>query len=409
MAKGGSGAAPPKGGHGPLPLQDFEALSAFAPREAHDGYSQKNFRKTLFDYAQRLPPFIARVRWTADGRSVRSLAQLLSENTPPERVSLVFYEPKPDPQVWEFTTPTALVDLDSAGSGRVVSFRYNPHALSPWDPHDPGTEEPCVVRLSFRESYVPRSIHQETETNAGRPPPPPPFELFSIADMSRFVHSTGVVPFRVALHLYTSRTRLRYELDLLHNLLLADPRAGRFSTEDRVERSSRICHGLDRFVARGALPLLPRRVLELLFESKGLSVQDVSVVLSVSQELAKASLESLVGRQFAAFDQRTQIYTPLPQVFLTRAEAEREQRDEEERRKRGPRAEALRASVQELLAEVESKASCPLCGGPLTPGSPELLCDDCMAAVEEESASQEPEAVGDGTPPPPAGDGPSGE
>ncbi|MDE1820068.1 MAG: hypothetical protein KGJ23_03910 [Euryarchaeota archaeon] len=395
MVPEGGGSAPPKGGSGPLPLSDFERLSAFAPREVHDGYSQKNFRKTLFDYAQRQPPSIARLRWTANGQPSPSFAAILAEKTPPERVSLVIYEPKPDPQAWEFTTPTALVDSDSAGSGRVLTFRYNPHALSPWDPHDPGKEETCVVRFSVRESYIPRSIQQEHATNEGRPPLPPGFELFSIADFSRFVHSSGVVPFRAALHLYTSRTRLRYDLDLLHNHLLADPRAGRFSIEDRVERSSRICHGLDRFVARGALPLLPRRVLELLFESKGLSVQDVSVILGVSQELATAALQSLVGRQFAAFDQRTQMYLPLPQVFLTRAEAEREQRDEEERKKHGPRSETLKASVQELLAEVEAKAGCPLCGGPMPAGSPELLCDDCMAAVEQEMPPEEGDGPGE--------------
>ena len=392
---------PPKPPSSPLPLSDFETLASFAPREVHDGFSQKNFRKSLFDYAQRTPSHIARIRWTADGHPVRSFAHILAQKGPPERMQVIVYEPRPDPQVWEFTTPTAFVDFDSQGSGRVVTFRYDPRSVSPWDPHDPGTEESCVVRLSARESYIPRSIQQETETNEGRPPPPPPFELFSIVDFTRFVQSTGVVPFRIALHLYTSRTRLRYELDLLHNLLLADPRAGRFSLEDRVERSSRICHGLDRFVARGGLPLLPRRVLELLFESRGLSVQDVAVILSVSPELARASLESLVGRQFAALDARTQVFIPLPQVFLTRAEAEREQRDEEERRRRGPKAETLRASVQELLNEVEAKAGCPLCGGPMTPGSSELLCDDCMAAVEQDLPSEEgPSDPGESAPSP---------
>lgn len=408
MASAGAPSTPPKPAAATVPLSDFEPLAAFAPPEVHDGYSQKNFRKALFDYAQRQPPSIAKVRWIADGQQVRSLGQVLLQASPPERLTAMFHEPRADPQAWEFTTPAALVDFDSQGSGRVISFRYDPHKIPPWDPHDPGTEEPCVVRLSVRESYIPRSIKQETETNEGRPPPPPPFELFSIPDLCRFVRSTGVVPFRIALHLYTSRTRLRYEIDLLHNLLLADPRSGRFSTEDRVERSSRICHGLDRFVARGALPLLPRRVLELLFDSSGLSVQDVSVILQVSPDLARASLQSLVGRQFASFDNRTQIFVPLPQVFLTRAEAERERRDEEERKRHAPTSEALKAAVHELLVEVESKAGCPLCGGAMRAGSPELLCDDCMAAVEqEEPAGGPPGEYGAEVSDP--GEGPPGE
>lgn len=386
---------------GPIPLTDFEALSAFSPKEVHDGFSQKNFRRSLYEYAQRSPAYIARIRWNADGKPVHSLAALLRQENPPEKMIILFYEPKQDPQAWEFTTPMAFVAFDAQGGGRALTFRYDAHSTTPWDPHDTGTEEPCVVRLSFRESYIPRSIRQETEANQGRPPTPPPFELFSIAEMQRFVHATGVVPFRVALHLYTSRTRLRYELDLTHNMVLPDPRSGRFSIEDRVERSSRICHGLDRYVARGALPLLPRRVLELLFESRGLSTPDVSVILGVAPELAKASLESLVGRQLAALDTRSQTFLPLPQVFLTRAEAEREQRDEEERKKKGPQSAKLRESVTELLREVESKAVCPLCEGPLTPGSPELLCDDCLAAVEAEAETEDVPA-GEGVDP--AGD-----
>jgi hypothetical protein len=406
MATAGSTASSqPSGG---LPILDFEALVAYAPKTVHDGFSQKNFRRSVSEYAQRRPSSLARVRWTADGKPYRSLAAILREETAPEKVAIVVYEPRQDPQAWEFTTPMALVTTDAPGGGKVVTFRYNPHRVPPWDPHDPGTEEPCVVRFSFRESYVPRSIRQETEANEGRPPAPPAFELFSLEEMFRFVHATGVVPFRIGLHLYTRATRLRYELDLIHNVVLADPRAGRFSLEDRVERSARMCHGIDRFVARGSLPLLPRRVLELLFDSRGLSVPDVSVILGVSPELAKAALESLVGRQLAALDQRSQTFLPLPRVFLTRAEAERELRDEEERKRKGPATAALRDSVQELLRDVESKAGCPLCGREMTPGSSELLCEDCQAAVEAEAEaggdgarSQDPGGPSD--PPPPEG------
>lgn len=385
-------------GGGGLPLADFEALAAFAPSGVHDGFSQKNFRKMLFEQAQRNSPAISRVRWTADGHPEPSLAAILRAPSPPERLGVVFFEPKADPQAWEFTTPTAMVTFDAQGGGKVLTFRYDPHAVSPWDPHDPGREEPCVVRFSVRESYIPRSIKQEQQANEGHPPTPPPFELFSLAEFSKFVRATGVVPFRVALCLYTSRTRLRYEIDLLHNRLLSDPRAGRFSIEDAVERSARICHGLDRFVARGALPLLPRRVLEHLFDSRGLTVPDVSVILGVAPELARAALDSLVGREFASLDARTQTYIPLPQVFLTRAEAEREHRDEEERRRRGPKAASLKESVHELLREVESQAGCPLCGGPMPPGSSELVCENCLQDVQTEMAEEAGTAQGDSDP-----------
>lgn len=361
-------------------MAEFEGLARFAPKDVHDSFSQRNLHRVLFQFSQRTPPHLARLRWDADGQPVASLAQLLARPTFPASTRVTVLDPVKEPGPWEFSMPTAGMVFDPGGAGKIVTVPFNPHSLAPWDVTDPGREESCVIRFACRESFVPRSIRQQNAARDGDPPRPPPFELFTPKELAHFVQTTGVVPLQVALLAYTSKTRYRYEVDLIKNMILRDPRAGQLTLEDFVPRSARLAHGLDRFVARGELPLLPRRVLETLFESKGLEVNDIAVSLDVAPELAQAALETLVARKFAEHDSRTGGYLPLPQVFLTRAEVERERADEEARRAK--QSVGLRESVEVLFNQIEAHPACPLCGREIEVGAKELLCSRCQEDVQ---------------------------
>lgn len=301
----------------------------FAPKDIHDQFSQKTLRQALMDArGRRLPP-LAHFRWELNGRRMPTFADLLLEQELSGKVGLIFYQPNMRRESWEFTTPVAAMAFEPKGAGKIVTFEYDPTAITPWNLNDRGTEDPCVVRFSVRESFIPRSIKQEQEALRGTPPPGPQFELFSLSEIAKFVRSNGVVPFRVELMVYTSKMRHAYDLDVVNGLLVQDPRSGRFAVTERIKRSPRLYHGLDRYIARREIPPIPSRILEFLFEAPGLNPTDVTVLLGISPELAAASFKTLEERQLCVWDKGTRTYFPLPRGFLTLAEAEMERREEE--------------------------------------------------------------------------------
>ncbi len=301
-------------------LELVSLADGVGPR-AHDWRSQKTLRQIVDALRRRPPTAIARLAWDLDGTPLRGLAGLLKTEHFPGKVRVRATEPVMERVAWDFTTPLSAVVFDAKGAGRITYYTFTPHADTPWSPADPGSSEPCVVRFSVREAYVPMSLKQEEEQRSGKALPQPPFDLFSPAEFSRFVTHHGVVPLRVGLLAYTTKSRHVYDLDFVNNLLVRDHRGGRMSVSQRVVRSTRLYHSLDRFVARRTLPVVPNRILELLFETDGLSPSEVGKILEISRDLASASLDTLVARQKAILDRSRGIYLPLPQSFLAETEA----------------------------------------------------------------------------------------
>jgi hypothetical protein len=383
--------------------KDFLALASFAPPGVHDSYSQKSLRQILMAASQRSLPHIAKLRWELDGQRLSNLAELLAKKSLSGKIGLVFQQPVMERSSWEFTTPAAAIAFDARGAGRIVTFNFDPHSLTPWDLSDPGTVLTGVVRLSVREAYVPRSMKQEQEARKGNPPSPPPFDLFSMEELSLFVKAHGVVPLRMGVLMYTARARFAYDIDVVRGELVQDPRSGRFPVSSSVLRSSRLSHGLDRFVARHELSNVMNRVLELIFESNGLTPNEVAMVLQISQDIALSSLETLAARQLVVLEGKSRAYLPLPQAFLTESEAKMELKEEERRKAEAQMAlhpvppevprvrtpppptpkpevtpEELRESVGDLLEMVEAHPTCPLCGRRMTGPSRDLVCRECL-------------------------------
>jgi hypothetical protein len=183
-----------------------------------------------------------------------------------------------------------------------------------------------------------------------------------------------VVPLEVALLLYLAEERARFELDLVHATVLADPRAGRLAASRRVRRSSRVAWGLDRRIGRGHLSLLAARSLEILVESNGLTSIELGHVFGGVREMVDSALQTLVRQRYATFDPRTGVYRARIESFLPPSQPASAAPPP-------PVRPELRTGVLELIAAADARASCPLCGKPLAAGPSALLCDDCADKV----------------------------
>lgn len=273
---------------------------------------------------------------------------------------LVLTNPPPAGPGWEYLRPFSRLILLPDGSAEV----FGP---------DGGAPTRAMVRVLLRENYAPPP--------EGRGPKALQSAMRSLATPARaveYVRATGVVPFSVALLLYFSEERIRLELDVLEDRVLRDLRAGRFPLGRRVRRPPRVAYSVDSYVARGTLPIVSTRVLEILSETHGTTAVELSPVFGGARELVQTTLHGLAARRLASLDRRTGVFRPR---FETMSPADG-RTDGMEAFPPVPNPQ-LRTSVLELIAAADSRATCPLCGDSLPAGHRGLLCANCAALVGE--------------------------
>jgi hypothetical protein len=349
----------------PLPLSELDQLARRFAGERHDGYSERALARAYEEFLSRRRTPIAPFVISVDGREVPNFYALLAEPEGPIVSADLRLDPVPEAGLaWEFLQPFERIVVHPDGSADL-------HPLVP------GPPTRAIYRLLLREHYLPRSRSDMDRSAVGGQRVELAGYLGTLEQSLSGSRKVGLLPFSAAVMLYSSGERIPYELDLVRNTLLADPRAGRLPAAKRVKRIARISWSVDRMAARGDLTLLAARALEMVVESNGLTALELAHIFGGGRELLDSALQSLVARNLVTFDHRTNLYRPRLEAFLPSP---------------GPRAPtqplrpagtdpALRTSVQELIAAADARATCPLCGAPLPPGPKSILCADCTAKV----------------------------
>ncbi|MCI4325161.1 MAG: hypothetical protein L3K00_04675 [Thermoplasmata archaeon] len=280
------------------------------------------------------------------------------------KATLQLIDPPPAGPAWEFLRPFSRMVFASDGSADVYDLD-GAHATR------------GIVRVLLREHYAPPV--------EGRAPKALRAATRALATPQRaveYARQTGVAPFSIVLLLYFSEERIRYELDVLEDRLLRDIRAGRFPLSRRVRRPPRVSYGVDSYIARGGLPVVSSRVLEVVTETHGTSAVELAPVFGGARELVQTTLHGLAARRLASFDRRTGLFRPRLETFLP--EGERSEAAENLPAMENPQ---LRTSVIELISAADSRATCPLCGDSLPSGHRGLLCARCEAEVAADPGS----------------------
>ncbi|HEV2166728.1 MAG TPA: hypothetical protein VGS23_07140 [Thermoplasmata archaeon] len=234
-----------------------------------------------------------------------------------------------------------------------------------------GSPERAIARLQPREGF-------------GTPPAGPEFgggRLPTLAQFTEATRSGGFVPFGLAIDLYGSSERLRYDLDLGDLALLPDPRAGRIPTTLGRRRTSRASWNFDRVLSGAGLTPSAARVLETVWELGSVSEPDLARVFGVEEGGAEAILrlrrlhliESDPGSGGWRFRLEALVRPARPP-----------------HRPSGPRESEtpLRHSMGELLAGAEARATCPMCGEEFPVGPRGILCERCTREVENASRAR---------------------
>jgi hypothetical protein len=357
-----------------VPPATLDELQLYAERTApshHDEFSRQALARAIGEYAPRRRERVAPFRLTVDGRPYDTVHRALADPAASfNNVELKLVDPPTDPRVWEWLVPFDRIVFSPDGSAEIFALG------------SAGTSRRAMARLLLREHYVPRARSEVESTGSSSATDELRMQLDPLHAAVQFARERGVIPFAIALLLYQSGERARFELDLVDEVLLRDPRAGRLAITRRVHRSSRVSNAVDRYLARGDLPMTSARALELLVETHGLTPLELGHIQGGVRELGGSALQGLVARGLATYDKRTGIYRPRFDAFLTPSGGE-ELGDGAVAPLPNP---ALRTSVMELLAAADSRATCPLCGDTLPPGLKTILCARCQTEVGNSAA-----------------------
>jgi hypothetical protein len=347
----------------PLPELDRLARGLAGPR--HDPFSERALARAYEEYLARRRTPLGPFRLQADGRDFATFYDLVADPHAGADSIEVRLDPPPDPgSAWEFLRPFERIVFDADGGALV-------HPLGP------GSPTRGIARFLLREHYLPRTQVEEDRAAGGGARVALPTQLRSWKAGVEACRSRGLLPFSVAVLLYYPEERIAYDLDLVRSLALGDLRAGRLAVSRRVHRSSRLSWKVDRTVGRGDMPLLAARCLFVLVESNGLTAVEMSHVFGGVHELVDSALQGLAARGLATYDRRTGTYRPRLEAFLLPPLSGAVTSTTTS----GGSDPALRTSVQELLAAADARATCPLCGDPLPPGTRGILCAKCAAEV----------------------------
>ncbi|HXQ94222.1 MAG TPA: hypothetical protein VN864_03515 [Thermoplasmata archaeon] len=348
-----------------VPLPELDRLAHDLAQERHGTFSERALGRAYEEYLARRRTPLGPVRLRADGRDFSTFYDLVADPSAGAESLELWLDPAPPAgPAWEFLRPFERILFAADGSAEVFSA---------------GTPSPtrAIARFLLREHYLPRTEAEEDRAAGGGPRVALPTTMRSWQEGVGACRSRGLLPFSVAVLLYFADERIAYEIDLVRSVFLADVRAGRLAPARRVRRSARLSWSVDRAVGRGDLPLLAARALSVLVESQGLTAVEMTHVFGGVRETVDSALQGLAARGFASFDRRTATYRPHLDTFLPPPPASGHVSS-------APIAEsnpALRTSVQELIAAADARASCPLCGDPLPPGTRGILCDRCAAEV----------------------------
>lgn len=344
---------------------ELEGIARGLARDRFDAYAASSLARAYEEFVARRRREVGPVTLTVNGRAYPSFYAALADPAAAfAEGEIRLTKPGEVGPEWEFLLPFERLTFRSDGSADLV-------------PPNGGPARHAIARVLLREHYLLRSRSEEDQGAAGGARRQLPSLIGTIEQGFAICRALPVLPFAVTILLYLAEQRVRFELDLVHTALLSDLRAGRFAASRRVVRTSRISWGVDRKLAKGHLSLLATRCLEVLVESNGLTSVELSHLFGGVRGLVDSALQGLVQQRLATFDHRTGLYHGRLEAFLPSSESTGAAPASFGRSGDA----ALHTSVQELLAAADARATCPLCGKPLPPGSGDLLCADCSAKV----------------------------
>ncbi len=272
----------------------WEDLLAFAPKEEVDAYARKQLKQALKEYTAKSGQHLARISYVMNSMRYLSFPVAAQEVEEPRDFQISFYKPELKMN-WDFNLPVKGVHVGQKGMGWMKYFNYDPFSLKKWGDFQYAKKKTVMLRAFMEQFFVPESIKTASKTLGEEKERKYIPQLRMMDELWHDVHS-GVIPFQIKVCIYTKQDRYTFSLNLVQGTLLQDFRAGKVSPKNLVRRKPMDSLLFDEVFASIDLPSLPRKVMRIAFESKNISVPEVSHIFGITTQMAENNLKSLDSR-----------------------------------------------------------------------------------------------------------------
>ena len=260
-----------------------------------DKYAEKKLRNRLYKLENTDIDYLSDLEYFINGEKYGSLIKAFSEVEKLEKVKIRFLNPNLEGN-WNFSKPIKVLK-EKDGKGVCETFEYDPTSLDKWSQARDSKIEKVMVRAFIEDFYVPVSIKTKSEYHRAEEVPrqyDPTLKEFK--DIWKDIRD-GVLPFVIRFCLYTKSNRYPLLLDIVENKLRPHL-LGSITRVKRVDREPLEYMNFDKVFARIELPLLPKKIFELLFETQEMTIFDIADRLNLDKKVAENNLSSLQNKGF---------------------------------------------------------------------------------------------------------------
>ncbi len=260
-------------------MEDFEKLL-----ERLD-ISGKDYRRDYLKTKQMKYEPLMELMIRFNGRPYESFYQFLDKKM--KAMELVLTAPKKWGE-WLFNDPIKEVRFLPNGLGSIMVLDGE---ISPgkW----------ILENKKFQKAMV-RFIVERAHPNAA-------FGLLTPEKFFEIVHN-GIIPYLLRIVVYTKDQRYKLDINLVRNEVMADFRWGKIPAKLYVRRRNEEYLVFDKMYASVPLPRFSKMVLEAVFESDMMDLENLGLVFNVPEEILKNNLGVLEKHNLVELDENTGVY-----------------------------------------------------------------------------------------------------
>ncbi len=276
-------------------LEKIKDLLKTSVESEFDEYAEKNLRNRLYKLKNADIEYLSDLEYFINGKEYESLINAFYDVKKIEKIKIRFLNPNLEAS-WNFSKPIKELK-EKEGRGICETFEYDPTSLDKWSRAKHSNIEKVMVRAFIEDFYVPVSITEKSKYHRAEEVPRQydPY-LKELQGIWKDVHS-GVLPFVIRLCLYTKSNRYLLLLDSIADKLRPHP-LGDITRVQSVEREPLEYMNFDKVYSWVDLPLLPKKIFELLFETHEMNVFDIADLLGLDKKVAENNLASLLNKEF---------------------------------------------------------------------------------------------------------------
>lgn len=291
----------------------------FAPQAQVDEHAEKRLKQLIDQNEQDSgKDDLGNVTVLVNGKVYPNIYEAIAEVPEPKELEFVFEDCRHE-HSWLFNPITTCMKVfpDGVGWVHIYTEVEKPEGVaappaaegsqpdSP--PLPPGPEcgdhvkenKRAMFRASIVRHFRPQSFKSELSDQSEQIETIP-FGLARIEQLWARVRAEGVIPVQMRICAYTQDTRYAYSLDLLRNRLLIDQREGKIPAVNHLKRPGILFFHLDKILAMKDLPPQPKQILEVIFESKDMDMNELKAMFNMTEKQLGMYMMALTSRGFVS-------------------------------------------------------------------------------------------------------------